>query len=114
MPTIKRTVTLAANGSANPLTGSQYEFLPFDALVEAAIIADSAAAGAVEANMFSGSDLLLENAPVDEKALTEVIRYPDDYQVVDVAAAGERIGLTLRETAAGAQTVRVVIRITPA
>ncbi len=63
--------------------------------------------------MFSGSDLLLENAPLDEKAATLPITYPDDYDVVDVVQAGERIGLTIRETAGVATSVRTVLRITP-
>ena len=45
MPTIRRTTVLAANATANPLQGSQYEYLPFNAMVEIAIlaIADSVA-----------------------------------------------------------------------
>jgi len=112
VPTIKRTTTLGANGVAQPLTGSQYEYLPFDALIEAAIIANPG--DVVEATMFSGSDVLLENAQVDEKPTTDPIRYPDDYDVQDVAAAGERVGITLREVAGAAGTiVRTVVRITP-
>lgn len=115
MPTIKRTTPLAANGSANPLVGSQYEFLPFDAAIEVAILHDGAGtpAGEVEATMFSGSDVLLENAQIDTKAATDPIVHPDDFMIVDVAAAGERLGLTIRETAGGAPTVRTVVRITP-
>lgn len=113
MPTIKRSTVLAANGVANPLQGSQYEYLPFDALIQAAI-----RVGATEtavATMFSGSDLLLEESPIDEKAATEPIVFPEDYDIQDVAAAGERIGLTVRETAGavGGATVRTVVRITP-
>lgn len=113
MPTIKRTSSLAANASANPLVGSQYEYLPFDAVVQAAVIVEPG--GAVEASMFSGSDVLLENAPLDEKPATEPITFPDDYDIQDVAAAGERLGLTIRETAGaiGPTTVRTVVRITP-
>ena len=111
MPTIKKTTALAANGSANPLQGSQYEFAQFDALIEAAIVV--APGNTVEANMFSGSDLLLENAPLDEKAATLPVTFPDDVIVQDVVAAGERIGLTLRETGGAVASVRTAIRITP-
>lgn len=113
MPTIKRTSSLAANATANPLVGSQYEYLPFDALVQAAVRVGTA--GAVRASMFSGTDVLLEDAEVDELAATTPIRFPDDYDIQDVAAAGERIGITLRETAGalGPTLVRTVVRITP-
>ena len=68
MPTIKVTSSLGANESANPLVGSQYEYLPFNALVQAAVLADTG--GEVEATMFSGSDVILQNAPLDVKAVT--------------------------------------------
>jgi hypothetical protein len=111
MPTVKRTSTLVANGVAFPLQGSQYEYLPFDALIQAAIRADTG--DVAVATMFSGTDLLLEESPVDERALTEPIIFPDDYDIQDVAAAGERIGITIRETAGAAAVVRTVVRITP-
>ncbi|NIR59538.1 MAG: hypothetical protein GWO02_08455 [Gammaproteobacteria bacterium] len=113
MPTIKRETSLGANASANPLAGSQYEFLPFDAAIQfAAFVAPN---GAVEATLFSGTDVLLEGSPLDEKALTEPIKINEDELVRDVAAAGERIGYTIRETAGavGPTVVRTVLVITP-
>lgn len=112
MPTIKRTTALGANEEATPLSGSQYEYLPWPALIEAAVIVEPG--GAVDADFFSGSDVVLQSAPLDEKALTAPLTYPDDYQVQDVANGGERLGLTIRETAgaAGPTTVRTVVRIT--
>jgi hypothetical protein len=113
MPTIKRTTSLAANESANPLAGSQYEYLPFDALVQAAVLAD--AAGEVEATFFSGTDVILEGAPLDTLAVATPIQFPDDYDIQDVAAQGERLGLTIREVGGnvGPTVVRTVVRITP-
>jgi hypothetical protein len=111
MPTIKKLTVFTGNDEFNPLAGSQYEFLPFDALIQAAIRCDTG--DVVVATMHSGTDLLLESSPVDEKALALPIVFPDDYDVQDVAAAGERIGLTLRETAGAAANVRTVVRITP-
>lgn len=113
MPTIKRSSSLAANGTDNPLVGSQYEYLPWPARIEAAIL--TAPGGLVEATMFSGSDVLLERATVDEKAATEPVQYPYDVTVTDIAAAGERIGISLRETAGavGPTIVRTVLWITP-
>lgn len=113
MPTIKQRNSLAANATANPLVGSQYEYLPWPAKIEAAILVDTG--GEVEATMFSGSDVLLERATVDEKAAAEAIQYPYDVSVTDVAGAGERIGINLRETAGavGPTLVRTQVWITP-
>lgn len=111
MPTIKRRTDIPANGVVSPLVGSQYEYLPFDAMVEFAILAD--AGDDVNASVFSGSDVLLQNERLDEKALTEAVQYPWDYDIQDVAAAGERLGVQLQENAGLAATVRTVVRITP-
>jgi hypothetical protein len=111
MPTIKRTTNLAANAAANPLAGSQYEYLPFDALIQAAVLAD--AGDAVQATFFSGTDVILEDSPLDTLAVATPIQFPEDYDIQDVAAQGERLGLTIREVAGAAAIVRTVVRITP-
>jgi hypothetical protein len=112
MPTIKRTVVLTdAAPQANPLAGSQYEFLPFNALLEFAILGD--AGESIEAYVSSGSDILMENSPVDVLAVASPIIYPDHYGVRDVAAAGERIGLSVRKLTAGDAVCRVAVQITP-
>lgn len=110
MPTIKKTTNLAAAGAeANPLSGSQYEYLPWPAMVEIAILADGED---VDASIFSGSDLLLESAEVDQRAVTDPVRFPDDVLVEDVAAAGERLGIRLVSRAGAARIVRTVVKIT--
>lgn len=111
MPTIKRRSVLVLVGDvATPLSGSQYEYLPFPARIELAVLAD--AGDVVVATFFSGTDVLLENSQVDQKPLAEPIQYPWDYDIEDVAAAGERLGLTLTAQSAAA-VVRTVLRITP-
>jgi len=111
MPTIKTTTTLAANASANPLQGSQYEYLPFDAQVAFAILAD--AGDTINASVFSGSDLLLQNSQVDTLAVATPIQFPENFDIVDVAAAGERLGVTVTDASGAGGTVRCVVRITP-
>lgn len=111
MPLIKVLTTMTANGLATPLAGNQYEFLPFDALVEFAILADTGAT--VNATVFSGSDVLMQNSPVDILAVASPIIYPDHYNISDVAAAGERLNVQLQEAAAGTPDVRTAVRITP-
>lgn len=113
MPTIKNKHAFTAVGQTfNPLVGSQYEYLPFNALVEFAILGDAANTGEIMASVFSGSDVLLQNSEIDTKAVAEPIQYPWDYDIQDVAAAGERLGVTLTNTV-DADIVRTVVRITP-
>lgn len=111
MPLIKIATTMTANGTAYPLQGSQYEFLPFDALVEFAILADTG--GVVSGTVFSGSDVLMQSSPVDILAVASPIIYPDHFALQDVAAAGERLSVELVEGAAATPVVRSVVRITP-
>lgn len=111
MPLIKVRTTMAANGTAFPLQGNQYEFLPFDALVEFAILGDAAAA--VNASVFSGSDVLQQESLIDDLAVANPILYPDHYSLQDVAGAGERLGVSLTEVGGATPIVRTNVRITP-
>lgn len=112
MPTMSATVTIPAGGRANPFAGNQYEYLPFNASVAFALLADTG--GEVEATLYSGSDVLLENSQIDELAIANPIQNPEHYNVMDVAAAGERIGCTLRNLdAANPVIVRARCIITP-
>lgn len=111
MPLIKTRTTMTANGSATPLTGSQYEYLPFNALVEFAILADTGAT--VLQTVFSGSDVLQQSSQADILAVASPILYPDHYSLNDIAGRGERINVQLQENAAGTPVVRCNVRITP-
>lgn len=111
MPTIKRRDTIAAGATVSPLVGSQYEYLPFDALVEIAILADAGAT--VNASCFSGSDVLLQNELVDNLAVATPIQYPENYEIQDVAAAGERLGIQLTNNGGAPAICRSIVRITP-
>lgn len=110
MPTIRTTTTnLAANATAFPLQGNQYEYLPFNAQVEFAVVANAAG---VQATVYSGSDVLQQAGAATVKATSPV--YPDDFLLGDIAMAGERISVELRETAGVATTdIETVVRITP-
>ena len=109
---IRARTTMTANGTATPLQGDQYEYLPFDALVEFAILADTGAT--VLSTVYSGSDLLQSQSQADILAVASPIIWPDHYTLNDVAARGERLGVQLREGAAGTPIVRTQVRITPA
>lgn len=110
MPTIRVTTTnIAALSTAFPLQGNQYEYLPFPAQLEFAIVANAAG---IDVTVYSGSDVLQQNGPATVKTTPPL--YPDDFLLSDVAAAGERLNVILRETANVATTdIETVVRITP-
>jgi hypothetical protein len=110
MPTIRVTTTnLPANSTAFPLQGNQYEYLPFNARVEFAIVASAAT---VDVTVYSGSDVLQQGGPPTTKATPPL--YPDDFLLDDVAMAGERLNVVLRETGGVATTdIETVVKITP-
>lgn len=105
-------ITSIAAGAVNDnvLAGSQYEYLPFNALLEFGLNGD-ANGNDLRVDVYSGSDVLLENAPMSDLARIPV--YPDDFQLTDVAAGGERIKIRVRNTNAGAVSLYHAVRITP-
>lgn len=110
MPTMRVVTTnLPANSLAYPLSGQQFEYLPFNALCQFAIVANAAT---VDVTVYSGSDLLQQGGPPTNK--TTPVVFPDDFLLEDVAMAGERLNVVLRETGAVATTdIETVVRITP-
>lgn len=102
---------VAAGARLTPWQGSQYEYLPFDAQIEVALLAD--AGDSWDASVFSGSDVLLQNSRIDTLAIATPITYPDDYSLEDVAAAGERLGCQLTNQTGAVADVRTQVRITP-
>ena len=112
MPLIKTlNQAVAAGATITPWQGNQYEFLPFDALVEVALLAD--AADIWLASVFSGSDVLLQGSQIDNLALAVPLTYPDDYSLSDVAAGGERLGCQLTNNTGAVADVRTAAKITP-
>ena len=113
MPSIQSSVSIPLSGvNDNVLAGSQYEFLPFNAFLEFGLNGD-ANGGDLRIDVYSGSDVLAENLTPSVQARTPV--YPDDFPLTDVAMAGERIKIRVRNTsAAAARTLFFNLRITPA
>jgi len=113
MPMIQNIVTIAAaDVSDNVLAGSQWEFLPYDAFLEFGLNGDANGAD-LRVDVYSGQDVLLENSPMNTQARLPV--YPDDYSLNDVAAAGERLKIRVRNTHATlTRDLYFGIRITPA
>lgn len=111
MPLIQIREVMTANGTAEPLSGSQYEYLPWPARVEIAL--NASAAAQVVATVSSGAETLQEEATVQVVTTANVPPPFDQPQLVDVAAAGDRLKIRLRETAGATPTVFGWVRIQP-
>lgn len=112
MPMIQSSASVALSAvNDNVLSGSQFEFLPFNALLEFGLNGD-ANGGDLRIDIFSGQDVVVEQ--LTPSVQNRVPIYPDDYVGSDVAAAGERIKIRVRNTsAAAARTIFFAVRITP-
>lgn len=90
----------------NVLSGSAFEFLRSNAEVSFGIV--SSATGIV-ATVQSGADVLMEESPISTANRFPI--WPDDFDLVDVAAAGERLVVKLRNTTGGALTYFVTVKV---
>lgn len=111
MPLIRISTSVPANATAFPLTGSVYETMQYHAHVEFAMNQQSGSLGGVLATVNSGPDTLLEESPISFNA--RVPLYPDDYELADDVAAGDKLRVQLRNTTGGAIVVVTSLRITP-
>ena len=117
MPMIRRTVSVPANGVVdNLISGSIYEYLPWNAFVNAGVLLDApAATGAVQLTVNSGSDTVLEEAPIRANAAAgQFPKINEDMDIQDVARQGERLVFKARNTTAGAILVNLLVQLTPA
>lgn len=95
----------------NILAGQQWEFLPFNALLEFGLVGDANGRD-LRVSVYSGNDTLLEESPVSFANRMPV--YPDDFTLKDFVAAGARMKVRVRNTNAGAVVLNWTIRVTPA
>lgn len=110
MPTIRGVTNLAAGASnVNVLAGSAFEFLPSNSRVSFGITGD--AAGAARATVQSGSDVMLEESPISRAARVPI--WPDDYDLTDMALAGDRLKIAVRNTGGVAIDVFWSVKIEP-
>jgi hypothetical protein len=111
MPTIKDLRSLAIGAtSIAVLQGNQYEFLPFHAHVEFALVAENSS---VTATVYAGSDVLQQSGPVQQKAAPASAVYPDDFLLDDTVMAGDRLNVQLTNGNAAAVNALTVVKITP-
>lgn len=107
MPVIQREVSLAANTTLdNLLSGSAFEFARGPQLVSLGI---TASATGTFVTFTSGADVVLEESPPIVQTRYPII--PDEFFYTDVAAPGDRYVIRVRNTTAGAITVRAIMQI---
>lgn len=109
MPLIQGSVSVAANSvNDNVLQGSQYEYLPYNAALNFGLVAS--ATGLV-LDVYSGQDTLSEGMAPSIQNRFPI--FPDDFNLTDVAAGGERIKVRVRNTTGGALTLFYSVQINP-
>lgn len=109
MPLIQQSTTILANATNdNIYSGSQWEFLPFNA---ALLFGFNASAIGLEIDVYTGQDVLVETMIPLIKATMPI--FPEDYGLEDVAAGGERIKARVRNTTGGSLILLSALRITP-
>ena len=109
MPIIRKEISVAANATVdNVFTGSIYEFLPWNAAINMGI---TGSATGLVATVNTGWDRIQEEAPVNILTTFPVI--PDNMDIQDRARGGERLVVKVRNTTAGALTVRVLAQLQP-
>jgi hypothetical protein len=108
MPVIFRETTVAANSTVdNLLAGSAFEFARVNSLVSVGV---AQAATGCQVTFNSGADVVAEEFP--PPILTRYPIIPDEMYSSDVAAAGDRLVLRVRNTTGGAIVVRAVCQVT--
>lgn len=109
MPVIQKEISVAANATVdNVISGSSFEFLRGNAVVSIGL---AGSATGLVASIQSGSDIVLEEAPLLVKASMPTI--PDDMYYNDVGVLGDRLVIRARNTTAGALTIRAIVQVTP-
>lgn len=111
MPLMNVRQSIGASASVeNLFTGSAFEYLPHPAGVELGLVQLSGNFGDIVADISSGSDILAENMPLTVRSTG--VNVADDLYLEDIAAAGDRLKVRVRNTTAGAIVVQAMARLT--
>ena len=108
MAVMQGSTSIGAGATVNVLSGQQYEFVPFNTMVEIGL---AMAATGLLISVFSQTDLLLDAAPVVIKATAPI--YPDDFMLQDVAAKGDRLQIKATNPTGGAIVLLWTVRLSP-
>jgi hypothetical protein len=108
MPVIMRTVTVPLNGTTdNALSGSAFEFARTNQIVSMGV---TQAATGLFVTFNSGADVVAEE--FEPPILTRYPIIPDEMYFSDVAAAGDRLVIRIRNTTGANIIARVVVQST--
>jgi len=110
MPMMNVKTTMAANGTATPFAGEQFETLERDSFVELAILADTGAT--VNGTVSLGSNVILPLSLLGILAVATPFRQPDDYTLSGWGIRTNKIYTKLQEAAGGTPVVRSSAKIT--
>lgn len=111
MPSLSFSSAMTANGTYTPLSGWQYEYLPWPAAVS--VISTSTDANVLQ-TFSSGSETIVEESPTSGGGTAGRTPSALNFPVTEwVAAAGDRLKLNFRETAGGTPTVDGIINVEP-
>lgn len=107
MPVIIKEQSVAANTTVDNLfSGSAFEFARGPQLVT---LGCTGSATGLLCTFTSGADVVVEeSAP---PVATIMPKIPDDFYASDIAAPGDRYVLRVRNTTAGALTIRAILQI---
>lgn len=112
MPQFTWSTAMTANQlGLNPLSGWQYEYLPWPAQVT---ILPRATTNGVRLTLYAGSDTIQERSPVQGGGTAGVT--PSELNTPPIsflAAGGDRLKMALDEVSAGTPTVDGVIKVEP-
>lgn len=111
-PSTRAITVMVANGTADPLFDSDWEFrrLPFDAVVSVSSI--STALGVLR-QVTLGTDAQGNESPVMAGGTAGVfVQNKDDFDTF-LGSAGDQIRIRYRETIAGTPSVMTVVKIQP-
>lgn len=97
------------------LTNWQYEFPPGPCRFQVAIKwSGGAAAATLDFDVYSGSDLVVQNGRIPAKSTDLNPNALEDFNINGVIAPPERLGVTLRPNPGGtAATIMVAVKLVP-
>jgi hypothetical protein len=111
MPSFIYTQSVAAGAVFNPLSGWQYQYLPWPAEVN--VLSRASAVGMTQVYT-SGSETIVEESPVQAGGTAGVTPSPLNTPVQGWhAAAGDLLKLNFRNTSGGAVVIDGIIEVVP-
>jgi hypothetical protein len=105
---MQKEVSIGANAvNENILSGSAFEFARANSLMVAGV---TAAATGTFVTIQTGADIVLEESPAKVSTAFPII--PDEFYYADVAAAGDRLVIRVRNSTGGAIIVKCIVQLT--